>query len=334
MSPGLVDVVVGGGGAAGLMAAIVAARRGLQVSLLEKNARLGLKILISGGGRCNLTTTKTGRDLEHEYGARRGRWLRHALRSFPPAALRELIEGAGVPLQEEDLEKVFPVSGKARDGRRGVGVVGARRRRRDRCGAADRCARARWRRVVRAQRGGSVARAFGRAGDGRAQLPAHRHDGGRLPFADRARPHRRADRAAPGAAGRRRGVDARTRRHHADRSCVVGVEGRPASVRSAAPDPVHPQGLVGAGADGLGGLRRGGRRRLRAALRFRARRRLRHPRSRVARGRGNWTAGARSIRRCRASCRLGCATRWSSRAVRGARSPSCAATRAGGSCRR
>ena len=114
-TPAPVDVVVGGGGAAGLMAAICAAQRGLRVTLLEKNARLGLKILISGGGRCNLTTTKTGRDLEREYGVRRGRWLRHALRSFPPERLRELVEDAGVPLQEEDLDKVFPVSGKARD---------------------------------------------------------------------------------------------------------------------------------------------------------------------------------------------------------------------------
>ena len=41
--------------------------------LLEKNARVGLKILISGGGRCNLTTTRSGADLESQYGKRRGR---------------------------------------------------------------------------------------------------------------------------------------------------------------------------------------------------------------------------------------------------------------------
>jgi predicted Rossmann fold flavoprotein len=98
-----------------LFAAAVAAGRGRRVLLLEKNKRPGLKILISGGGRCNLTTTRTGADLEREYGARRGRFLRHALRAFPPAALRELITAAGVPLQEEDLEKVFPCSGKASD---------------------------------------------------------------------------------------------------------------------------------------------------------------------------------------------------------------------------
>lgn len=115
VAPQRADVVVGGAGAAGLMAAIQAARRGRRVLVLEKSPRPGLKILISGGGRCNLTTTRRGRDLEQEYGQRRGRWLRHALRAFPPDDLRAMIEGAGVALQEEDLEKVFPVSGRAGD---------------------------------------------------------------------------------------------------------------------------------------------------------------------------------------------------------------------------
>jgi predicted Rossmann fold flavoprotein len=110
-----VEVLVVGGGAAGLMAAITAARRGRRTLLLEKNQRPGLKILISGGGRCNLTTTRSGADLEAQFGAVRGRFLRHALRAFQPAALREVFENAGVPLQEEDLEKVFPVSQQARD---------------------------------------------------------------------------------------------------------------------------------------------------------------------------------------------------------------------------
>ena len=110
-----VDVVVVGAGAAGLMAAIQAASRGRRTVLLEKNRQPGLKILISGGGRCNLTTTREGKDLEAQYGKRRGRYLRHALRAFPPTALRSFVEDAGVPLREEDLEKLFPVSQKARD---------------------------------------------------------------------------------------------------------------------------------------------------------------------------------------------------------------------------
>lgn len=109
------DVVVIGAGAAGLMAATVAARRGRRVVLLEKNRRAGLKILISGGGRCNLTTTRGGPDLERQYGTRRGRWLRHALRAFQPRDLCAHVESLGVRLREEDLEKVFPVSGRAAD---------------------------------------------------------------------------------------------------------------------------------------------------------------------------------------------------------------------------
>lgn len=109
----IADVVVVGGGAAGLMAATVASRRGRRVVLLEKNRQPGLKILISGGGRCNLTTTRSGADLEAQYGGQRARFLRHALRAFPPHALCAYFESLGVALREEDLEKVFPVSGRA-----------------------------------------------------------------------------------------------------------------------------------------------------------------------------------------------------------------------------
>lgn len=111
----MADVVVIGAGAAGLMAAQCAARRGRSTLLLEKNREPGLKILISGGGRCNLTTTRQGAELEREYGQRRGRFLRHALRQFPPAELVAMIEAAGVRLHEEDLDKIFPVSRRARD---------------------------------------------------------------------------------------------------------------------------------------------------------------------------------------------------------------------------
>ncbi len=109
------DVLVIGAGAAGLIAARCAAERGCRVILVEKNKRPGVKILASGGGRCNLTTTVTGPALEAAYGAAAGRWLRHALRAYPPAALRAEIEAAGVPLKEEALEKIFPVSDRAAD---------------------------------------------------------------------------------------------------------------------------------------------------------------------------------------------------------------------------
>ncbi|MEQ1634282.1 MAG: aminoacetone oxidase family FAD-binding enzyme [Planctomycetota bacterium] len=110
-----VDVVVAGGGAAGLFAAAAAARRGRRTVLLEKSERPGLKILISGGGRCNVTTTRHGQDLERQYGERRGRFLRHALHTLPPTAVAAHFHRLSVPLQEEDLEKLFPVSQRARD---------------------------------------------------------------------------------------------------------------------------------------------------------------------------------------------------------------------------
>lgn len=111
-------IVVVGAGAAGLMAAIAAAATApsaTPVIVVEKNRRPGVKILVSGGGRCNLTTTVTGPALEAAFGKAAARWLRHALRAFPPSALRAFIESTGVALHEEALEKVFPVSGRAGD---------------------------------------------------------------------------------------------------------------------------------------------------------------------------------------------------------------------------
>lgn len=113
--PAAVDVLVAGAGAAGLMAAAAAAARGRSTLIVEKSQRPGLKILISGGGRCNVTTTRQGDDLERQYGPERGRFLRHALRTLPPVAVRALFEQLAVPLREEDLEKLFPVSQQARD---------------------------------------------------------------------------------------------------------------------------------------------------------------------------------------------------------------------------
>lgn len=110
-----IDVLVVGAGAAGLFCAATAAKRGRSTVLLEKQPRPGLKILISGGGRCNVTTTRHGSDLESQYGKVRGRFLRHALHVLPPSRVAEHFASLGVPLVEEDLEKLFPVSQKARD---------------------------------------------------------------------------------------------------------------------------------------------------------------------------------------------------------------------------
>ena len=66
---GRFDVVVIGGGAAGMLAAGSAAERGLRVLLLERNARLGRKLGITGDGRCNLTNTDERDEFIRNFGA-------------------------------------------------------------------------------------------------------------------------------------------------------------------------------------------------------------------------------------------------------------------------
>jgi predicted Rossmann fold flavoprotein len=109
------DVVVAGGGAAALWAAGTAAARGLRVLLLEKNRRVGVKVLASGGGHCNLTTTLAPAAALDAFGPAGARFLGPSVRRLPPAALRDAFHALGVPTREGELEKVWPVSGKARD---------------------------------------------------------------------------------------------------------------------------------------------------------------------------------------------------------------------------
>lgn len=114
-------IVIVGGGAAGLMAAatLVEERPDARVTLLERNPRLGAKVIISGGGRCNVTTGVTDVPEALTRYPRGGRWLRHAMHGFPPRRVMEWIEAHGVPLKTEADRRVFPVSDNGRD------VVGA-----------------------------------------------------------------------------------------------------------------------------------------------------------------------------------------------------------------
>jgi len=108
------DVAVLGAGAAGLLAAARAAELGRRVWLLEKNARPGVKILMSGGTRCNVTHNTDARGIVAAYGPP-GRFLHSALAALGPRALRALFEAEGVPLKVESTGKVFPVSDRASD---------------------------------------------------------------------------------------------------------------------------------------------------------------------------------------------------------------------------
>ncbi|HEY2828191.1 MAG TPA: NAD(P)/FAD-dependent oxidoreductase [Pirellulales bacterium] len=103
-----------GAGAAGLVAAERAASRGLKTLLLERNRKPGVKILMSGGTRCNLTQATDARGIVAAYGPP-GRFLHSALAALSPQELVELVEAEGVPTKIEETGKIFPVSNKAAD---------------------------------------------------------------------------------------------------------------------------------------------------------------------------------------------------------------------------
>src|SRR5437016_14066358 len=108
------DVIVLGAGAAGLLAAIRAAERGRRTLLLEKNPRPGVKILMSGGTRCNITQATDNRGIVEAYGPP-GRFLHSALAALSVDETIALFEAEGVPTKVEETGKVFPVSNKAAD---------------------------------------------------------------------------------------------------------------------------------------------------------------------------------------------------------------------------
>jgi predicted Rossmann fold flavoprotein len=114
MTPAVWDVVVVGAGAAGLVAAIAAAEGGRRVLLLEKNRRPGVKILMSGGTRCNITHATDNHGIVAAYGTP-GRFLHSALAALSVRETLALFEAEGVATKVEETGKVFPVSNKASD---------------------------------------------------------------------------------------------------------------------------------------------------------------------------------------------------------------------------
>src|ERR671934_2818942 len=108
------DVVVLGAGAAGLLAASRAAERGCRTLLLEKNRKPGVKILMSGGTRCNLTHATDNRGIVAAFGPP-GRFLHSALAALSVEETVRLFEAEGVATKVEETGKVFPVSDSARD---------------------------------------------------------------------------------------------------------------------------------------------------------------------------------------------------------------------------
>ncbi|MDD4625096.1 MAG: NAD(P)/FAD-dependent oxidoreductase [Candidatus Pacebacteria bacterium] len=109
------NVAVVGGGPAGMMAAIKAAEAGAKTILIEKNARLGKKLLLSGNGRCNLSNAEVDlRKLTSRYG-KNGSFLYHALSVFGPKEAVSFFKEIGIETKAEKTRRIFPVSGKAED---------------------------------------------------------------------------------------------------------------------------------------------------------------------------------------------------------------------------
>src|SRR5712691_3642734 len=102
------DVIIAGAGAPGLMAAIRAAERGRRTLVLEKNRKPGIKILMSGGTRCNITHATDNRGIVAAYGPP-GKFLHSALASFSVQQTLDFFHGEGVATKTEDTGKIFPV---------------------------------------------------------------------------------------------------------------------------------------------------------------------------------------------------------------------------------
>ena len=106
------DGILIGGGAAGMMAAIVAAENGERVLLIERNDRLGKKLLITGKGRCNVTNDCSAQEVLQNI-PRNNRFLYSAMENFSPKDTIALFEQLGCRLKTERGNRVFPQSDKS-----------------------------------------------------------------------------------------------------------------------------------------------------------------------------------------------------------------------------
>ncbi len=101
-----------------MMAALVAKERlggAAEVVLLERNAKLGVKVAISGGGRCNVTTGKTKLKEILENYPRGAEFLRYAMKQFDSVMMREFLHSRGLKTKVEEDGRVFPISDVGQD---------------------------------------------------------------------------------------------------------------------------------------------------------------------------------------------------------------------------
>ena len=128
------DGIIIGGGPAGMFAAIIAAQNGQRVLLLEKNDRLGKKLLITGKGRCNVTNDCSAQEILQNI-PRNSRFLYSAMNAFPPERIKAFFEENGCQLKTERGNRVFPVSDRSQS------VLEALQRAMRRAGVESRTAR-------------------------------------------------------------------------------------------------------------------------------------------------------------------------------------------------
>jgi len=109
------DVAVVGGGPAGMLGAIKASEKNAKVVLIEKNPGFGKKLLITGGGRCNITQAEFNDKKFVEKLGRRGQFLLSSLSVFGPKKVIDFFEKIGLKTKIERGGRVFPVSDKSQD---------------------------------------------------------------------------------------------------------------------------------------------------------------------------------------------------------------------------
>lgn len=107
------DIIIVGGGPSGLMASIAASQHNHRVLLLDKGNKLGRKLRISGGGRCNVTNAKPLDELIQNIPGN-GKFLYSAFSLFNNQDIIRFFEGLGIQLKEEDRGRMFPVSDNAK----------------------------------------------------------------------------------------------------------------------------------------------------------------------------------------------------------------------------
>src|ERR1700761_6118810 len=98
------DALVLGGGAAGLMCALEAGKRGRRVAVIERTERVGKKILISGGGRCNFTNIHCSPE---NFISANPHFAKSALARYTPADFIALVESHSIPYHEKTLGQLF-----------------------------------------------------------------------------------------------------------------------------------------------------------------------------------------------------------------------------------